>query len=206
MQVDGINFHTIWVDPDNKHIIQVIDQRKLPFEFRIIDLVTSLDVFEAIKNMTVRGAPLIGVTGAFGIYLGLLNDKATNWKANLLASGEFLKSARPTAVNLAILIDEIISLLVDYPDKENACNKALEVANQMKNREIVWSEAIGNYGCELIESISREKNGQPVNVLTHCNAGWLACIDWGTATAPIYKAFQKGIPYNVWVDENRLRN
>ncbi|MEI6680434.1 MAG: S-methyl-5-thioribose-1-phosphate isomerase [Mariniphaga sp.] len=206
MQVDGINFQTIWVNPDNKHIIQVIDQRKLPFEFKIIDLETSLDALEAIKNMTVRGAPLIGVTGAYGIYLGLLNDKSTNWKANLLASAEFLKSARPTAVNLAILIDEIISLLVDCPDKENACNKALEVANQMKNREITWSEAIGNHGYELIESISKEKNGQPVNILTHCNAGWLACIDWGTATAPIYKAFQKGIPVHVWVDETRPRN
>ena len=206
MQVGGINFQTIWVNPDNKHIIQVIDQRKLPFEFQIIDLETSLDAFEAIKNMTVRGAPLIGVTGAYGVYLGLLNDKSKNWKANLLASAEFLKSARPTAVNLAILIDEIISLLVDCPDKEYACNKALDVANQMKYREIGWSEAIGNHGYELIESISRKKPGQPVNILTHCNAGWLACIDWGTATAPIYKAFQKGIPVHVWVDETRPRN
>jgi methylthioribose-1-phosphate isomerase len=206
MQVNGKNYQTIWVHPDNKQIIQVIDQRKLPFEFQIIDLKTPVDAFEAIKNMTVRGAPLIGVTGAYGIYLSLISGDDKNWRANLDKTADYLKSARPTAVNLAILIDEMMDHLAGCATKKMACDLAFEEANRMKSREIAWSEAIGDFGCELIEAISKEKNGQPVNILTHCNAGWLACIDWGTATAPIYKAFLKGIPIHVWVDETRPRN
>jgi len=206
MQVNGKNYHTIWVHPDNKHIVQVIDQRKIPFKFEIVDLKTPVDTFEAIKNMTVRGAPLIGVTGAYGIYLGLISGNDKNWKDDLADTAKYLKSARPTAVNLAILIDEMMEKLADSPTKETACIIALETANQMKIREISWSESIGDYGCELIEAISKTKKGQTVNILTHCNAGWLACIDWGTALAPIYKAFLKGIPIHVWVDETRPRN
>jgi methylthioribose-1-phosphate isomerase len=206
MQALGKDYHTIWVHPDNNRVIQVIDQRRLPFEFEIIDLKTQGDAFEAIRNMTVRGAPLIGVTGAYGIYLGLINCKDENWRATLLKTADYLKSARPTAVNLAILIDEMVESLADCSTIEMACEMALSEANRMKLREINWSEAIGDFGCELIETISKKKNGQPVNILTHCNAGWLACIDWGTATAPIYKAFHKEIPIHVWVDETRPRN
>ncbi len=206
MQVNGENYHTIWVDPDNNHNILVIDQRKLPFELQFVDLKTPSDAYDAIQNMTVRGAPLIGVTGAYGIYLSLINEGNKDWKTGLIKTADYLKSARPTAVNLAILIDEMMDKLIGCPTKEMACNIALVEANRMKLREITWSEAIGGYGCELIEAISKEKSGQPVNILTHCNAGWLACIDWGTATAPIYKAFQKQIPIHVWVDETRPRN
>jgi len=206
MQVNGKNHHTIWIHPDNKQIIQVIDQCKLPFEFQIVDLKTPGDAYDAIKNMTVRGAPLIGVTGAFGIYLGLVNGMEQNWKDTLSENAEFLKSARPTAVNLAILIDEMMVQLVNCPTLEAASEMALLEADRLKNREISWSDTIGEYGCKLIEAISKSKNGQPVNILTHCNAGWLACIDWGTATAPIYKAFHKGISLHVWVDETRPRN
>jgi methylthioribose-1-phosphate isomerase len=123
-----------------------------------------------------------------------------------LKATDYLKSARPTAVNLAILIDEMVDQLADCPTKEIACDIAFKEANRMKLREISWSESIGDYGCELIEAISKEKKGLPVNILTHCNAGWLACIEWGTATAPIYKAFLKRIPIHVWVDETRPRN
>jgi len=206
MQVNGKNYHTIWVHPDNKLIIQVIDQRRLPFEFEVIDLHTEADAFEAIRNMTVRGAPLIGVTGAFGIYLGLLHCMEENWRSDLPKMAGYLKSSRPTAVNLAILIDEMVALLDGCTTHKMACDRAFDEADRMKRREISWSEAIGEYGCDLIEAISKKKNGQPVNILTHCNAGWLACIDWGTATAPIYKAFQKQIPVHVWVDETRPRN
>ena len=206
MNVNGKNHNTIWVHPDNKRIIKVIDQRKLPFEFQVTDLMTETDAFEAIKNMTVRGAPLIGVTGVYGIYLGLIAGKEQNWKENLLKSAEYLKSARPTAVNLAILVDEMVNLVEGCATIEIARNKAFLEAERMKSREIKWSETIGDYGSELIEAISKAKNGQPVNILTHCNAGWLACIDWGTATAPIYKAFHKHIPVHVWVDETRPRN
>jgi methylthioribose-1-phosphate isomerase len=206
MQVNGKNYHTIWVHPENSQVIQVIDQRLLPFKFRIVDLETLSDAFEAIKNMTVRGAPLIGVTGAFGIYLGLLEYRGPDWKHDLEASAACLKSSRPTAVNLAILIDEMVALLEACSSRRSAVQLALELANDLKYREITWSEAIGDHGCKLIEEISRKKNGAPVNILTHCNAGWLACIDWGTATAPIYKAFERGIPLHVWVDETRPRN
>ena len=206
MQVNGKNYHTIWVHPDNNRIIRVIDQRKLPFEFQVVDLKTPADTFEAIQNMTVRGAPLIGVTGAYGIYLGMLNSDAATWEKNLIETAEYLKTARPTAVNLALLIDEVVTNLVGCSSHEQACNLALKEADGMKKREIEWSETIGDYGCQLIETISKHKNGQPVNILTHCNAGWLACIDWGTATAPIYKAFHQGIPVHVWVDETRPRN
>jgi len=206
MKANGINFHTIWVHPDNKEVIQVIDQRLLPFEFKVVDLQTATDAFETIRTMTVRGAPLIGVTGAFGIYLALIGCSAQNWKEELQQAAYYLKSARPTAVNLAILIDEMTALLSDCTSLKQAIALAFDTAGRQKQREITWSEAIGNFGCALIEEISREKNGQPVNILTHCNAGWLACIDWGTATAPIYKAFQKNIPLHVWVDETRPRN
>ena len=206
MHLNDKNFHTIWVHPENNQVIRVIDQRKLPFEFVIVDLKTAVDAFEAIRNMTVRGAPLIGVTGAYGVYLGLLNSDEQNWKSFLLETAEYLKGARPTAVNLAILIDEMVSVLQSCTTLESAVKLAIEKAERLKIREIDWSEAIGEYGCELIEAISKKKNGEPVNILTHCNAGWLACIDWGTATAPIYKAFLKGIPVHVWVDETRPRN
>ena len=206
MKANGANYHTIWVHPGNSGIIRVIDQRKLPFAFEIIDLTTQVDAFDAIRDMTVRGAPLIGVTGAFGIYLALLNSKESNWKEQLVQSAGYLKSARPTAVNLALLIDEMLGILEGCPSLKVACNLALDGANRMKEREISWSESIGNLGCQLIEEISKKKKGQTVNILTHCNAGWLACIDWGTATAPIYKAFHRKIPVHVWVDETRPRN
>jgi methylthioribose-1-phosphate isomerase len=206
MLVSGKNYQTIWVHPGNKEIVQVIDQRKLPFEFEIIDLITPSDAFEAINNMTVRGAPLIGVTGAYGIYLGLVNGIDQNWRKSLSENAGYLKSARPTAVNLAILIDEMMDQLNECTTIEMACETALSEVNRMKLREILWSEAIGDHGCKLIREISKSKNGEPVNIMTHCNAGWLACVDWGTATAPIYKAFLEGIPLHVWVDETRPRN
>ncbi len=206
MKVNGTPYHTIWTHPENEQIVQVIDQRKLPFEFRVVDLQTDADVFEAIRNMTVRGAPLIGVTGAYGLYLALVHAGENNWLSVVNNSAQFIKTARPTAVNLSILVDELTALLVHCNSKVMACEVAFQEAGRMKAREICWSEAIGDFGCALIEDISQKKGGEPVNILTHCNAGWLACIDWGTATAPIYKAFHKSIPIHVWVDETRPRN
>jgi len=206
MKVNGTPFHTIWLHPENPEIVQVIDQRKLPFEFAVVDLLTVRDAFEAIRNMTVRGAPLIGVTGAYGICLGLREAGEANWKAHLAEKAAFLKSARPTAVNLAILVDELCGKLEHCTSRVMAIRQAYREASRLKDREIAWSEAIGEHGLKLIEAISRQNGGHPVNILTHCNAGWLACIDWGTATAPIYKAFHKGIPIHVWVDETRPRN
>jgi len=206
MKVNGTPFHTIWLHPENPQIVQVIDQRKLPFEFALVDLLTARDAFEAIRNMTVRGAPLIGVTGAYGICLGLLEATENNWRTLLAETAILLKSARPTAVNLAILIDEMCATIAGCTSKGVAVETAYQEAARMKTREIFWSEAIGEHGLKLIVAISRKKDGAPVNILTHCNAGWLACIDWGTSTAPIYKAFHKNIPIHVWVDETRPRN
>lgn len=206
MRINGTQYHTIWVDADNDSIIKVIDQCKLPFEFKVAELRTCEDAFNAIHQMVVRGAPLIGVTGAYGIYLALLNHKGSDWKTLLYDCVAYLKSARPTAVNLAILMDEMVEILSSCFTSTEAVATALKEANRLKLREIEWSETIGNFGCTLIEKISEQKKGDVVNILTHCNAGWLACIDWGTATAPIYKAFHKGIPLHVWVDETRPRN
>ena len=125
MQVNGKNYHTIWVHPDNNQIIQVIDQRKLPFEFEIVDLKTAAEAFEAIQNMTVRGAPLIGVTGAYGVYLGLIDGGGKDWKTLLLKTAQYLKGARPTAVNLAILIDEMVSVLQGCTPLNLLSNKPL---------------------------------------------------------------------------------
>src|SRR5659263_103283 len=138
MLVNGKNHHTVWVHPDNRFIIQVIDQRKLPFEFQIIDLKTSADAFEAILNMTVRGAPLIGVTGAYGIYLGLVNSKEENWKSNLAESADYLKSARPTAVNLAVLIDET------RPRNQGARLTAWELSQEGIQHKVIPDNAGGH--------------------------------------------------------------
>lgn len=206
MRVCGTQYHTIWVDQGNPSVIKIIDQTRLPFEFKVVELRSREDAYNAIHDMIVRGAPLIGVTGAYGIYLSLLNYCGLQWESELHESSAYLKSARPTAVNLAILIDELAGKLSNCSSKEEAIETALKEADRLKQREIEWSDAIGNFGCSLIEKISQHKKGEEVNILTHCNAGWLACIDWGTATAPIYKAFQKGIPLHIWVDETRPRN
>ena len=194
MKINGTPYHTIWVDPKDASVVKIIDQEKLPFEFKTAELRTADDAFLAIQNMKVRGAPLIGVTGAFGIYLSLISYHGSDWEKHLSETSYYLKSARPTAVNLAILIDELYAKVSLCSTKEEAVTLAFEEADRLKTREIEHCESIGNFGSSLIEQISNKKKGEVVNILTHCNAGWLACIDWGTATAPIYKAFEKGIP------------
>lgn len=206
MKINGTSYHTIWVDPEDDSVIKIIDQEKLPFEFKIAELRSAEDAFLAIQNMKVRGAPLIGVTGAFGIYLSLKSYKGADWEKHLSETSDYLKNARPTAVNLAMLIDELYAKVSLCSTKERAEISAFEEARRLKSREIEHCNLIGNFGCSLIEEITARKKGDVVNILTHCNAGWLACIDWGTATAPVYKAFEKGIPIHVWVDETRPRN
>lgn len=206
MRIEGKNYHTIWVNQADKKIIQIIDQRLLPFRFEVVELKTDNDAYNAIRDMTVRGAPLIGVTGAYGIYLALLNcSNKNNFKSFITEKATYLKSARPTAVNLTILVDEVLGSVIKCKNLTEAIEASFKKADELKQREIEWSEKIGEFGCTIIEEIYK-KNGEPVNILTHCNAGWLACIDWGTATAPIYKASKKGIPVHVWVDETRPRN
>lgn len=205
MKIYDRHYHTIWLKEDDSSVVQVIDQRKLPFQFEIFDIKTVDDTFFVIQEMVVRGAPLIGVTAAYGMYLALLNFKKGDLNNSLKESAEYLKSSRPTAVNLAYAVDEMLDFILKEKNKPNLIHKALERANQLKNEEIEFGSKIGEFGLEIIEEIYRKK-GDVVNILTHCNAGWLACIDWGTATAPIYKAHLKGIPVHIWVDETRPRN
>ncbi len=155
--------------------------------------------------MVVRGAPLIGITAAYGMYFALLEYRSGDLVFFLKEKAGYLKSSRPTAVNLAFAVDEMLQFILNENGTPDLISKTLEKVHSMKEKEIKFSENIGDFGVKIIENIFREK-GETVNILTHCNAGWLACIDWGTATAPIYKAKQKGIPVHVWVDETRPRN
>lgn len=199
-------YTSIWLDESDDTIINVIDQQKLPFFFEIRQLKTVKDVFDAIKDMTVRGAPLIGATAAFGIYLATLEHSKTNIKAYLDEVSEYLISSRPTAVNLSWAMKFMLDRLGNVNDPASAREVARTAALDLCRYETENCRKIGINGLSIIEEISRKKNGEPVNILTHCNAGWLACIDYGTVTAPIYLAAQKGIPVHVWVDETRPRN
>jgi methylthioribose-1-phosphate isomerase len=207
MKIGNKNYQTIWPDESDPSIIRVIDQQKLPFFFETKELRSVDDVFCAIEDMTVRGAPLIGAAGAFGIYLATLEiNSLTNTRDHLLNAARYLISSRPTAVNLSWAVNRVMDKLdFDLPLKllsDTALAAAVEICETEKEN----CRQIGNHGLKLIESISEGKKGEVVNILTHCNAGWLACIDWGTATAPIYFAHDKGIRVHVWVDETRPRN
>lgn len=205
MKIQGKQYQTIWLKEGNPKIVQVIDQRKLPFQFEIFELKTVEDVFYSIKEMVIRGAPLIGVTAAYGIYLANLNFEDGDFEKYISEKAEYLKSSRPTAVNLAYAVDEMVKFVFSNKSDSELIHIVLQKAHDLKEREIGFSNRIGEFGLEIIEEIYQKKK-QTVNILTHCNAGWLACIDWGTATAPIYKAHHKGIPVHVWVDETRPRN
>jgi methylthioribose-1-phosphate isomerase len=157
--------------------------------------------------MVVRGAPLIGVTAAYGMYSATLSDlTGSRRKSYLKEKAERLLATRPTAIDLKNSINRMMKAIEDYEDPKRQSVKALEIAEKIKNESIESSKKIGSYGLELIENISRLKQGETVNILTHCNAGWLACIDYGTAIAPVYLAHEKGIKVHVWVDETRPRN
>ena len=201
MKINGINYRTIWLKEGNDKVVQVIDQRHLPFELVVADLSNVDEAYAAIKDMIVRGAPLIGVTAAYGMYLATL--ESTNIE-DIIKSAKKLKSSRPTAINLAFAVDLMFETLAN--EKENLIKVALKKAKEIEEFEVENCRKIGEYGVKLIEEISKRKNGKTVNILTHCNAGWLACVDYGTATAPIYAAFEKGIDIHVWVDETRPRN
>lgn len=190
----------LWLHPQDDRIVQVINQRFLPFELKILDIKTCDGMFVAIRDMVLRGAPLIGVAAAYGIYLGLVEGRE-----KLFDLAKKLKSARPTAVNLAFIIDHMVEKINLLQNSQEQIQVAKNLAEKIRQNEIYFCDQIGEHGLPLIEKIYAKKK-QPVQILTHCNAGWLACIKWGTATAPIYKAHQKGLPVHVWVDETRPRN
>jgi methylthioribose-1-phosphate isomerase len=207
MLIDGKYYQTIWPDENDKSIIKVIDQQKLPFFFEIKELGSVEDIFNAIRDMTVRGAPLIGAAGAFGIYLATLEiTHHTNIPSHLSNAASYLVSCRPTAVNLSWAVNYMMEKLAGLSDPEILSKTAFDNAIEICRIEKENCRKIGEHGLKIISEISEKKNGSPVNILTHCNAGWLACIDYGTVTAPVYFAHEKGIPVHIWVDETRPKN
>ena len=206
MKVNNQHYHTIWLKENDDSVVQIIDQRYLPHEFVIEDLRSVDEVAHAIQDMHVRGAPLIGVTAAFGMYFAALEAKGKlHFMKAIHEAAEQLKATRPTAVNLAWAIDYQLGFL-GQKNVDNLPTIFLRNAQRIKKDSIERCRKIGEFGLELVEEIFNDKPNSPVNILTHCNAGWMACIDYGTATAPIYAAHDKGIPVHVWVDETRPRN
>lgn len=211
MQVNKKHYITIRVDKKNPEVIKAIDQTLLPHRFKIISLKSSNDIINAIKNMIVRGAPLIGVSAAYGIYLATLEAKK-KYKTiaqidnYILKISEKIINTRPTAVNISYAVGESMKLIGKENTIEAKIAAALNYASSLSIREIISCKKIGEHGLKIIEKISKAKKGGTVNILTHCNAGWLACIDYGTATAPIYLAHKKGIKVHVYVEETRPRN
>lgn len=200
MLVNGTPYRSIWPSADGA-TVRIIDQTRLPHDFVVVDLVTLAEAATAIRDMWVRGAPLIGATAAYGVALAMRSDASD---AGLEAACETLMATRPTAVNLRWALEDMRARLAPLaPDAraEAAWARAAAICDE----DAAINEAIGTHGLALIEAIAAKKDG-PVNILTHCNAGWLATVDWGTATAPIYKAQARGIPVHVWVDETRPRN
>lgn len=207
MQTQGDTFRTIWLKPDDAAVVQVIDQRRLPHEFVIRDLATVGDARDAIRDMAVRGAPLIGATAAWGMYLAALESlQHPDPAAFLERAAGTLAAARPTAVNLRWAIDRVMRIVRQTDSEDDLAALLRREAQAVCDEDIEISLAIGRHGLPLIEAAAATKHGAPVNILTHCNAGALAAIDWGTATAPIYLAHQRGIDLHVWVGETRPRN
>lgn len=201
MKIQEEHYHTIWVKKDDPTVVQVIDQRVLPHQFVIHDIQTPEQAAEAISAMVVRGAPLIGVTAAYGLYLACLRSAEDE---SLKKVAITLKESRPTAVNLAWAVDLVMAELLALSSLERTA-AALVAAERIKADDIEICRMIGVYGLELIRDLYKKKQST-INILTHCNAGWLATVDWGTATSPIYQAVEEGIPVHVWVDETRPRN
>ena len=205
MNIDGKAWRTIWLEPDGRSV-GVIDQTQLPHRFTTQTLKSCDEAAEAIRSMVVRGAPLIGVTGAYGLMLALQVDPSD---AALVAAFEQLNATRPTAINLRWALERVRDRVVPLPPEQRA-EAAKQEAAAIADEDVAMCEAIGDHGLQVFEQLAAARpvahQGKPFNVLTHCNAGWLATVDWGTALAPIYKAHRAGLNIHVWVDETRPRN
>ena len=201
MKVDGQHFRSIWLEPDGWSV-GAIDQRRLPHEFVIARMTSAADAGEAIRSMLVRGAPLIGATAAYGMALAMRADASD---VAFVLAYKMLIAARPTAINLKWALDEMRRTLQPVPLSERVA-AAYQRATEIAEEDVAINQDIGRHGLALIEAIAASKPGETVNVLTHCNAGWLATVDFGTATAPIYLAHDRGVKVHVWVDETRPRN
>lgn len=202
MKIGGRHYRTIWLSDDGWSV-EVIDQTKLPHRFETVALKSCEDAARAILTMQVRGAPLIGVTAAYGLCMALREDASDEAMDRAI---EYLAKQRPTAINLRWALEEMRKAIRNLP-RELRVEAAYKRAAELADEDAETCRLIGVHGLSLIKEIAaRKKPGEPVNVLTHCNAGWLACVDWGTATSPIYQAHDAGIPVHVWVDETRPRN
>ena len=200
MRVDGEDFRTIWLAADGD--VEVIDQTRLPHRFEILTLRTGAEAAQAIRGMVVRGAPLIGATAAYGIALAMREDASDS---GLDSAYRLLIESRPTAVNLRWALERMRRKLLPLPVSERKAFAYAEAA-RIADEDVGICAAIGDSGLTLFKDMAAGRGGDPVNVLTHCNAGWLATVDWGTALSPIFKAHRAGIPVHVWVDETRPRN
>ncbi len=201
MKIDGTPYRSVWVDTDDGWSVRIFDQTKLPWALEVLRLTDVAQAAHAIRTMQVRGAPLIGAVAAYGICLALRADASTE---ALERDSAALAATRPTAVNLRWAVDRMLTRLRNTPPAGRVA-AAYDEAGQIADEDAAQCEAIGRHGVELIADIAASRQGR-VNVLTHCNAGWLATVDWGTALAPIYMAFERGIDLHVWVDETRPRN
>jgi methylthioribose-1-phosphate isomerase len=199
--IDGRPTTAIWPDPDGEGVF-ILDQTRLPHAVATVLLRDLDDAARAIKDMLVRGAPLIGVTAAFGLALALRRDSSD---AHLRHAAEVLRATRPTAVNLAWALGRMTAILDRLPDEERP-GASFSLAKNLMEKDVACNSAIGEHGLALLRPFAARRGGQPLRILTHCNAGWLATVDWGTATAPIYKAQAAGIAVHVYVDETRPRN
>ena len=207
----GENFRTIWLHPDDPATVQIIDQRRLPHRYEVVDLRSCSDGAFAIREMLVRGAPLIGATAAWSVYLAALEARANGQSLDsqrkfVHDAASMLAATRPTAVNLHWGIERMLALLADVTDSDAMVAQLRAEAEAICDEDVEISRRIGEHGAEILAGLAKRNGGAPVNILTHCNAGSLATINWGTATAPMYVAQERGILIHVWVDETRPRN
>jgi len=207
MKVNGKQYRSIWVDETDNKTIRAIDQRFLPHRF-VTETLSTLDQFvTAIKDMHIRGAGLIGATAGYGMYIAALEAPQNDTFDSFMAeAANRLKATRPTAVNLSWAVERQLNAMKKGHSVEQKINISLQTANAIADEDAIYCKNIGQHGLTIIENISNSKNGDTVNILTHCNAGWLAFVDYGSATSPIYAAHEKGIKIHVWVDETRPRN
>ena len=210
MKVNGQHFRTIWLKPDDETVVQLIDQRFLPHRFVIEEVRTVEQMATAIREMHVRGAGLIGASAGYGMYLAAIEAAARHTAVGLdeqlSGAAAQLKATRPTAVNLSWAVERQLKNIAEGKNAKEKVALALRTARSIADEDAEHCRLIGQHGLELIRQFARKKAGKPINVLTHCNAGWLAFVDYGSATAPIYAAHDSGLPVHVWVTETRPRN
>jgi methylthioribose-1-phosphate isomerase len=206
LNVNGRHYRTIWLKQGNDRVVEIIDQRWLPHEFNIEYLATLEDFIKAIKEMHVRGAGLIGAAAGYGMYIAAINAPDATFNSAMEEAARKLKATRPTAVNLSRAVDRQLSEISKGTSVDEKRKIALKVAKEIADEDANFCKSIGEHGLEIIDEISKKKEGETVNILTHCNAGWLAFVDFGSALAPIYEAYDSGIDLHVWVDETRPRN